>query len=73
MDAFFKPILIIAVLFGVFAYIFFQSGTLEIKQEDYMERGMPMKRTVFIQHWDRFGAYVINTPDRISRYFSDLK
>jgi len=73
MHAFFKPVMIIAVLFGLFAYVFFKSGTLEITQEDFMERGMPMKRTVFNTHWDRFGDYVKNTPERISKWFSDVK
>lgn len=70
MDVFFKPVMILAIVFCLFAYVFYQSGTLEIKQEDFMERGMPMKRTVFIQHWDRFGAYVKNTPERVKAYFN---
>ena len=73
MHEFFKPVMIIAVLFGLFAYVFFKSGTLEITQEDFMERGMPMKRTVFTTHWDRFGEYVKNTPERVSKWINDVK
>ncbi|HNW36067.1 MAG TPA: hypothetical protein PKM25_14110 [Candidatus Ozemobacteraceae bacterium] len=69
MDVFFKPVLFFAVVFGLFAFLFVQSGTLEMKQEEYTDRGMPMKRTIYNLHWDRFGNYVTSIPGRISNYF----
>ncbi|HEY9070552.1 MAG TPA: hypothetical protein VIV61_09855 [Candidatus Ozemobacteraceae bacterium] len=68
MDVFFKPVLAIGLLILVFAYLFIQSGTLEIKQEEYTDRGMPMKRTVYNLRWERFGDYVTGIPGRLSRY-----
>jgi len=69
MDMFFKPVLIIAVIFCLFAFLFVQSGTLETRQEEYTDRGMPMKRTIYNLHWDRFSGYVHSIPDRISSWF----
>lgn len=30
---------------------------------------MPSQRTVYLYHWDRFGDYIKNTPERIKKAF----
>ncbi len=71
MHAFFKPVIFIFVLACVFYYIFVNSNTLEITTEVYTNAsGMPSQRTVYIYHWDRFGDYIKNTPERIKTAFS---
>ncbi|HQB84006.1 MAG TPA: hypothetical protein PLR50_10950 [Candidatus Rifleibacterium sp.] len=52
----------------MFYYFFVNSITLEITTESYTNAsGMPSQRTVYIYHWDRFGDYIKNTPERIKK------
>ncbi|NCB40360.1 MAG: hypothetical protein EOM80_16495 [Erysipelotrichia bacterium] len=71
MDVFFKPVLVFIVVIGIFFYILSNSNTIETKTEVVTSAsGMPMQNTSYIFHWDRFGAYVKNTPRRIKKYVS---
>lgn len=71
MHAFFKPALIIFILIFLFFYILINSNTMETKTEVVTaSNGMPVQRTTRIYHWDRFSAYIKNTPTRIQNYFS---
>lgn len=68
MDVFFKPILILAVVIIIFGYIFARSNTLETTTEVVISpSGMPTQKTNYIFHWDRFGNYIINTPQRVKK------
>ena len=72
MHAFFKPVLILILVIFLFSYAFSKSNTLETTTEQYTtSSGMPQQRTKYIFHWDRFGTYVKETPQRISAWFSN--
>lgn len=71
MHAFFKPVLLILFVVFLFFYILINSNTVESRSEVVvLSTGMPQQRTSHVFHWDRFGAYIKNTPARIKNYFS---
>lgn len=68
MDVFFKPILVLAVIICIFSYIFVKSNTLETTTEVVTSpSGMPMQKTNYTFHWDRFGNYIVDTPQRVKK------
>lgn len=68
MHVFFKPVIFLFALACIFYYIFVNSNTLEITTEVYTNAsGMVSQRTVYIYHWDRFGDYIKNTPERVKK------
>lgn len=63
----FKVVVILAVILGVFVFLFVKSGTLEMKQETYYKDAMPYQRTIYLFHWDRFTGYIKSIPGRLKR------
>ncbi len=73
IGVFLKPLLILALILGIFSWIFIQSQTLEMVPVMETRNGLPYKVTHYKFHWDRFKDYVSNTPTRISEFFSKKK
>ncbi|PKL41542.1 MAG: hypothetical protein CVV41_18300 [Candidatus Riflebacteria bacterium HGW-Riflebacteria-1] len=70
MHVFFKPVLLLCILILLFSWVFVRSNTLETTTEKIItSTGMPQQRTRYVFHWDRFSAYITNTPDRIGKLF----
>ena len=58
----------------VFFYILINSNTVETTTEVYTgHSGLPQQRANYVFHWDRFGNYIINTPERIKKLFDGSK
>lgn len=65
----FKLVMIVAAVVAVFAWVFIQSGTLELQYENVIRNGMPYQRTIYLFHWERIGIYLKSIPSRIKRIF----
>ncbi len=71
MHAFFKPVVFLLAVALIFFYVLINSNTIETTTALTTSRtGMPLQTTSYTYHWDRFGAYISNTPERIKKYFS---
>lgn len=73
MHAFFKPVMILFVIFCIFAYVLVYSNTVETTTETYISRtGLKKQTTNFTFHWDRFGDYIKKTPERIKEALEEF-
>lgn len=74
MHAFFKPVMIIFIIFCIFFYILVQSNTIETTTRKFISHtGLPKETTDFTFHWDRFGNYVKQTPERVRVFIDSFK
>mgnify|MGYP001581532461 CR=1 FL=1 len=67
---FLKPLLIIALIVGLFTYAFVQSNALETRNETEIRNGFPYKVTYYDVHWERLYLYLKETPRRVKSAFS---
>ncbi len=65
-----KRLLFPIVIVFVLLYIFIQSNTLEMFQEDVQKEGgaLSYTKTRYSLHWDRFVDYSEEIPDRVGRF-----
>ena len=70
MHAYFKPVLIIFAAIFLFFYVFSNSKTLETTTELVtLPNGMPVQKTHYHFHCDRFADYIKDTPGRVKKFW----
>jgi hypothetical protein len=63
----FKLLAVGILLLIFFASVLVKSKTLEITYEKYVQDGVTFERAVHTFHWDRFGAYIKDIPEKLRK------